>query len=214
MFKFKLVKKKRIEDLEKEGKELRDIIKNLREKNDSADKKKRVVILADWENIQRALEKDGDIKLEGLGKFIRKVAGDKSRHIISFDIFVPDYLGDESRRWVNHNYSTIALIAPVTVRSCSPNHIRRDGKFKDVDSVDWKIIDKGMWYVDNVRDVDEIIVVTHDFDFSHLRSYAEMRGIRYRLAFLSKAFAKDYEDAYGGLEDAIILTNGNGGAEN
>ncbi|MBU2633171.1 hypothetical protein KJ751_01540 [Patescibacteria group bacterium] len=214
MFKFKLGKKKEIEDLEKKGEELRDIIKNLREKNDSADKKKRVVILADWENVQRALEKDGDIRLEGLGKFIRKVAGDKSRHIISFVIFVPDYLGDESRRWVNHNYSTIELIAPVTVRSCSPNYVRKDGRFKDVDSVDWKIVSTGMWYIDEVGLVDEIIVVSHDFDFSHLRDYAEMRGIKYRPAFLSKAFANDYENAYGGLEDAIILTNGNGGTEN
>ncbi len=165
-------------------------------------KRLKAAVLVDFENLDRSFE---DLNFEKLGKFLDDMSFKEKKDIISFQVFVPTHLTSKAASLLYHFHNAEIAFIP-QMKICPRNFITKstgngNRDVKDVDKVDWQISVQAMWLVDHCS-VDEIVVVSNDYDFSWVRSYAKRHGIRFRLLPVSDIYSRDYLKA-GGKEDIL-----------
>jgi len=159
--------------------------------SESEPERKRVTILVDFENLYQGSDRDVDLKR--FGQFLDYISFQEKKDVIALQVFVPAHLTNGGASLVYHLHNAEIVFIP-QMKICPRNFITKMGKLKDVDGVDWQISVQVMWLVENVRDLDEIVVVSDDYDFSWAKSYAKRHGVSFKILPVSKAYARDYSE--------------------
>ncbi len=169
----------------------------------------KAIVLVDFENMFKSLESLGaelvsiEKGFQGLSNFVRNITRGEGYDISYFYVFSPDTMSTEAKGWLNHLYSTVNIVDFASMVMPCPSRWTMKGNYvKEVDSVDWKMTFLGMRLIRDLKKIDRIYAVTGDWDFSDLRSDAEMHGVDCRILKVRQDdFAKNYFRAWGGAGD-------------
>lgn len=181
----------------------------------------KVVVLMDFENLVESAKDDPEQKR--VGQFLDYVSFQEGKDIIFFEIFTPSHRAANAESVLFSLYSANIIHMPKNcipvLNKCPRNflvkfrNVRENGKkelrgnLKDVDQVDYRMVARGKTFVDHIKGLAEIIIISNDGDFRDLRSYAYQRGVKCRVFPVSRAFSKDYSRLN---EDPVIFLNEGG----
>lgn len=181
--------------------------------------REKVVVLIDFENLEENSKDDPEFKR--LGLFLDYVAFQERKDIIAFEIVTPSSRADNAEAAVFTLYGASLVHMPIIpapiIQKCPRNFVTKfrmvrengkrelKGELKDVDTVDFRMNIRGKWFVDHMKELAEIVVVSNDGDFRFLQWYCQAHGIRFRLLPVSKAFSKDYLRTGGEHSEVIVI---------
>lgn len=175
-----------------------------------AKRRKKVVVLVDFENLKKNTLDDPE--MEKLGRFLEYLTKQEERDVISLQVFSPSHISSAAKDFLFAIYDA-ELILQKQLKVCPRNHVVKVGRIKDVDTVDEQIKAQGKWLVDHVKDLYQVIVVSNDDDFRRLKIYAKRHGVKFMLFTASEKYSLNATKGFNGKNDVFQQPEQKGGGQ-